>query len=37
MKAKSLRFNDDLKFTLKHPVFVSNYIMSAIVVNDLSF
>lgn len=35
--AKGLRFEDDLMIKLKDPVFASNYIMSAIVDNDLSF
>ncbi len=38
MKAvKGLRFEDDLMIKLKDPVFASNYIMSAIIDNDLSF
>lgn len=34
---KGLRFEDDLMIKLKDPVFASNYIMSAIVDNDISF
>ena len=37
MKAKGLRFEDDLMLKLKDPVFASNYIMSAIIDNDLGF